>query len=288
MISDLDAALKAMLAGEAPLGSSLASATISFAVPDTTWQGQGSGMQVDCYLYRVIDNRELRSNQRFTTINTDGTTTTTLFPSRVECSYIISAWDKGSEVEGMEKEPDEHALLSDVIWVLWRNPTMPAKYLTGSLTSAFLAIPIVADESEDMAAKPDFWSGLDTYVRPAVTCRITIEMDLDNATTGAQATMIGFVAEQLTTGIDDQQQPAMIAGTIRNAVALAVVVPNAWIQLDSSQQTYLSDANGQFVISNIALGPHTLTVRAVGYTQAVRTFNVPDPSGIYDVSLTPI
>ncbi len=288
MISDLDAALKAMLSGEAPLGSSLASATISFAVPDTTWQGQGTGMQVDCYLYRVIDNRELRSNQRFTTINSDGTTTTTLFPSRVECSYIISAWDKGSEVEGMEKEPDEHALLSDVIWVLWRNPTMPSKYLTGSLTSAFLAIPIVADESEDMAAKPDFWSGLDTYVRPAVTCRITIEMDLENATTGAQATMIGFVAEQLMTGIDDQQQPAIIAGTIRNAAALTVVVPNAWIQLDSSAQTYLSDTNGRFVISNITLGPHTLTVRAVGYAQAVRSFNVPDPSGIYDVSLTPI
>lgn len=288
MINDLDTSLKAMLAGEAAAGSSLATAAISFAVPDTTWQGQGTGMQLDVYLYRVIDNRELRSNQRFTTFNTDGSTTTTLFPSRIECSYIISAWDKGAEVEGLEKEPDEHELLSDVIWVLWRNPTMPTKYLSGSLTSAYLAIPIFADESEDMAAKPDFWSGLDTYVRPAVTCRITIEMDLDNATSGAQATMIGIMAEQLNTGSVDQQQAAIIAGTIRNATTPTIVVPNAWILLDASQQTFISDANGQFVIPSISLGAHTLTVRAIGFAQAVQSFTVPDPSGIYDVSLTPI
>jgi hypothetical protein len=288
MINDLDTSLKAMLQGEAATGSLLASATISFAVPDTTWQSSGTGMQLDVYLYRVIDNRELRSNQRFTTNNLDGTTTTTLFPSRIECSYIISAWDKGSEVEGMDKEPDEHELLSDVIWVLWRNPTMPTKYLSGTLTSAYLALPIVADETEDMAAKPDFWSGLDTYVRPAITCRITIEMDLDNATSGAQATMIGFVAEQLPTDALDQQQTAIIAGTIRNATTPTTVVPNAWILLDASMQTYLSDANGEFVIPSITLGAHTLTVRAIGFAQAVQSFTVPDPSGIYDVSLTPI
>ncbi|HTV91900.1 MAG TPA: Pvc16 family protein [Verrucomicrobiae bacterium] len=287
MINDLDTSLKAMLQGEAAAGSSLASATISFSVPDTTWQGQGTGMQLDVYLYRVIDNRELRSNQRFTSYNSDGTTTTTLFPSRIECSYIISAWDKGSEVEGMEKEPDEHELLSDVIWVLWRNPTMPTKYLTGTLTSAYLALPIFADETEDMAAKPDFWSGLDTYVRPAITCRITIEMDLDNAITGVQATMIGMVTEQLA-GAIDQTQTAIIGGTIRNATTPTTVIPNAWILLDASMQTYLSDENGQFVIPSIAFGSHTMTVRAIGYAQAIQSFTVPSPSGIYDVSLTPI
>jgi hypothetical protein len=284
MISNLDASLKSMLTGEAPLGSSLATATISFAVPDTTWQGQGSGMQLDVYLYRVLDNRELRSNQRFTTLNPDGSVTTTLFPSRIECSYIISAWDKGAEVEGMEKEPDEHALLSDVIYVLWRNPTMPAKYLTGTLTSAYLALPIIAAESEDMSAKPDFWSALDTYVRPTITCRITIELDLDDAAVASQATMISLTAQNATLS----EHLVTIAGIVRNAAVPTQTIPNAWILLDASQQTYLSDANGAFVIGNVSSGPHTLTVRAVGFAQGIRSFAVPDPSGIYDVSLTPI
>ncbi|HEY1867546.1 MAG TPA: Pvc16 family protein [Candidatus Cybelea sp.] len=285
MINDLDASLKAMLSGEAPTGSSLAGATISFAVPDTDWQSQGTGMQLDVYLYRVLDNRELRSNQRNATINPDGTVTTNLFPSRIECSYIISAWDKSSEVEGMEKEPDEHALLSDVIYVLWRNPTMPAKYLTGTLTSSELALPIIAAESEDMAAKPDFWSALDSYVRPAVTCRVTIEMNLNDDVIGPQATTITLTGQNAAT-ID--LPVVIIAGTIRNATTPSQTVPNAWILLDASLETYLSDADGRFVIGNVALGPHTLTVRAVGYAQGVGSFQVPDPSGIYDVSLTPI
>ncbi len=284
MINDLDAALKAMISGEAIAGSALASADISFAVPDTDWQAQGTGMQLDVYLYRILDNRELRSNQRFTVINADGTVTTQLFPSRIECSYIITAWNKGSDVAGMEKEPDEHQLLSEVIYVLWRNPTLPTKYLTGTLTSAELALPVIAAETEDMAAKPDFWSALDTYVRPAITCRVTIEMNLDTDVTGAQATQISTTAGQTGGATDDVL--VIISGFIRDATTPALTIPNAWILLDASTQTYLSGADGSFVIANIALGTHTLTVRAVGYAQAVRSFQVPEPSGIYDVSLT--
>ena len=51
LISDLDTSLKAMLTGEATPGSALAGASISFAAPTQTWQGQGTGMQVDAYLY---------------------------------------------------------------------------------------------------------------------------------------------------------------------------------------------------------------------------------------------
>ena len=166
MIEDLDASLKAMLAGEAAAGSTLATAGISFAAPDPTWQGQGSGLQVDIYLYRVMDNRELRSNQRTTVLNPDGSVTTSLFPARVECSYIITAWEKGSDVAGIDKEISEHALLGEVLYVLWRNPVLPGEYLAGSLVNPELPLPVIAAESEDMAAKPDFWSALDTYVRP--------------------------------------------------------------------------------------------------------------------------
>ena len=285
MINDLDASLKAMIAGEAIPGSALASADISFAVPDTDWQGQGTGMQLDVYLYRVMDNRDLRSNQRNTVVNPDGSVTTNLFPSRIECSYIITAWDKGSNVDGMEKEPDEHQLLSEVIYVLWRNPTMPAMYLTGTLTSAELALPIIAAETEDMAAKPDFWSALDTYVRPAITCRVTIEMNLNTDVVGPQATMI---TTTVASGAISDGPLVIVSGMIRNASAPTQTIPNAWILLDASPLTYLSDATGAFVIANLALGPHTLTVRAVGFAQAVRAFEVPDPSGIYDVSLTPL
>jgi hypothetical protein len=284
LISDLDTSLKAMLIGEATPGSALAGASISFAAPTQTWQGQGTGMQVDAYLYQILDNRELRSNQRNTIVNPDGSVTMQLSPARIECSYIITAWEKGSDVAGIDKEPAEHGLLSQILYVLWRNPTMPPKYLSGSI--AGLPLPIIAAQTEDVAGKPDFWSALNTYVRPAITCRVTIEMDLNQNVVGPQATAI--VTNVTPRGAMSGDLTAMISGWVRNAAAPLQIIPDTWIMLDSSLATCVSDLSGSFRISGIAPGPHTLTARAVGFAQGVQTFRVPDPSGIYDISLTPL
>jgi hypothetical protein len=286
MIEDLDASLKAMLAGEAAAGSGLAGAAICFGAPDSTWQGQGSGLQVNLYLYRVIDNRELRSNQRSTARNADGSVTTSVFPARLECSYAITAWEKGSDVAGMEKELSEHALLGQVLTVLWRNPVIPAGYLAGSLANAELPPPVIAAESEDTAAKPDFWSALDTYVRPAITCRITLAVDLNNVVTGPPATTISTSLQR--SGAPGGDGLVQIGGIIRNAAVPAQTIPGAWILLDASAVTVVSDAAGAFRLSSVSAGPHRLTVRAVGFAQGSRTFSVPDPGGSYDVSLTPL
>lgn len=289
MIEDLDASLKAMLAGEAAAGSALAGASISFAAPDQTWQGQGSGLQADIYLYRVTDNRELRSNRRDTVLNPDGSVTTLLFPARIECSYLITAWDKGSAVAGLDNEISEHALLGEILYVLWRNPVMPARYLSGSLVSTELPLPLIAAENEDVAAKPDFWSALDTYVRPAITCKITLAVDLNQNVSGPQATTIMTGARPAVAAAGGQVDLSVtVGGMIRSAPVPGQTIPGAWIRLDTSPVTTISDASGAFRIAHVSPGPHSLTVRAVGFAQGIRTFTVPDPSGSYDVSLTPL
>jgi len=287
MIDELDASLKALLVGEATPGSLLAGATISFAAPSQTWQGQGSGMNVNVYLYRVIDNRELRSNQRSVVYNPDGTTDTVLFPARVECSYIITAWEKGSDVAGLDKEPSEHALLSQVLYVLWRNPTLPLKYLVGSLASDELALPVIAAESEDMAAKPDFWSAFESYVRPAITCRATLELDLNQALRSGPATTISSVITPMGAGAVHDTL-IEIGGQVRNAAAPTETIANASIRLDASAAIFTSDENGVYRIGGVTAGSHSLTVRAVGFAQAVSVFNVPSPSATYDISLNPL
>jgi hypothetical protein len=243
-------------------------------------------MQVNIYLYRILDNRELRSNQRTVVFNPAGTSSTNLFPARIECSYIITAWEKGSDVAGIDKEPSEHALLSQILYVLWRNPTLPVKYLVGSLISAELALPVIAAESEDMAAKPDFWSAFEAYVRPAITCRVTMELDLNQDLAGPLATTI-TTRTQLIDGVTTDVM-VEIAGIIRNAAVPAQTIANAWIRVDASMVTVASDQDGIFRISGVPPGAHNLTVRAVGFAQAVSSFDVPSPSGTYDISLTPL
>lgn len=279
MIKDLDTSLKAMLKGEAVPGSELAIATISFAVPDKDWRGQGKGLELDVYLYRVIDNRELRSNERRPKYNLDGTVTSELFPSRIECSYVISAWNKSTDVPGVEKELQEHRLLSQVFYVLWRNPNMPAEYLFGLLANAEIALPVIAGESEDMAAKPDFWSALETYVKPSITCRVTIALELDLDVTGPMMTTATF-------GLGGESG-TIIGGQVRSSVAPNAPLAGAWVRLDATARTFTTDLQGNFIIDLITPGPHMLTVRAVGFKEGTRAIQVPEPSGVYDVSLTP-
>jgi len=269
-----------MLVGEAVPASELATATISFAVPDKDWRGQGTGLDLDVYLYRVIDNRELRSNAHRPVYNVDGSVTSEIFPSRIECSYIISAWNKATPIPGQENELQEHRLLSQVFYVLWRNPTMPSKYLVGLLANAEIALPLVAGESEDMAAKPDFWSAIDSYVRPAITCRVTIALDLDLDVTGPMMTSANL-------RLGEGESVYEIGGTVRGALAPFAPIVNAWIRLDSGLRTYVTDEQGNFIVGPIAPGLHLLTVRAVGFKEANANIQVPDPSGVYDVSLSP-
>ena len=64
MIEDLDTSLENMLKGEAVPGSELDQATISFAAPDKDWREKGASLELDIYLYRLLERRELRSNER--------------------------------------------------------------------------------------------------------------------------------------------------------------------------------------------------------------------------------
>ena len=138
--------------------------------------------------------------------------------------------------------------------------------------------------------KPDFWSALDTYVRPAITCRVTLEIDLNQDVSGPQATTISTTVQQATATAQQAtaQLSVGIAGIIRNAAAPAQTIPNAWILLDSSNITSISNSTGAFQFTGVSLGSHTLTVRAVGFAQIISTFNVPDSSGVYDISVTPL
>jgi hypothetical protein len=97
-----------------------------------------------------------------------------------------------------------------------------------------------------MAAKPDFWSALDTYVRPAITCRITLEMDLNQNVVGSQATTIS--TSLLPNGNAPGDKLVFIGGIVRNATVPTQTIANAWILLDSSLVTYTSDADGAFRI----------------------------------------
>ncbi len=281
MIDDLDLSLAAMLAGEALPASELANATITFAAPDKDWRAQGTGLELDVYLYKLLENRELRSLARRRRREPDGTVTDEQFPIRTECSYLITAWDKESTDSPAKREQLEHRLLGQVLYVLWRNPTIPRKYLLGVLANTQeIDPPVVSAQSDDLAVVPDFWTGLETYLRPAVTCRITLSLDLKLDVTGpmVRALDIRCNGDELFT----------IGGTVRTALPGSDLVAGCWIRVDELGRVSVTDEEGRFLVDGIAPGGYTLRARAVGFQEGVLPVTVPQPNGNYDLTLSPL
>lgn len=139
MIRDLDDTIKELLETKAPPGSLLAGADISFDLPDAKWRGGLSALTVNCYLYDIRENREMRTNELLSFKSADNKRAVRLAPPvRIDCGYCITAWS----ISTSEAVLEEHRLLSQVVRVLLRFPTIPASVLQGSLVTQ---IPPVSD-----------------------------------------------------------------------------------------------------------------------------------------------
>lgn len=278
MIRDLDDSVKAMLTGEAATGSELKSVPISFAVPDTTWRGQTNTLALNAYLYEIGQNRELRSNERRMRVQ-NGNAMVEPYPARVQCTYLITAWNLATAVSGVEQVLQEHRLLSQVLAVVLRNPVIPRKYLKGLLAGQEMDVPLVSTEEGGPAISSDFWTGLDTPVRPALACRVTIALKATKEVSGPMMTSARVAA--------NGDERIVIGGTVfdeNSSDALA----GAWVRLDETGAEAITDGGGRFRFDGLAPGAYTLTARAPGYKDGGGPVTVPAPSGLYDLKLDPL
>src|SRR5262245_62828407 len=92
MIKDLDETIAALLRRDLP--PTLAKQVqISFATPDDQFPPQSVTLPaIDMFLYDVRENLELRSNEFYVQRMSDGTSTKTRAPVRVDFSYLVTAW----------------------------------------------------------------------------------------------------------------------------------------------------------------------------------------------------
>jgi hypothetical protein len=193
----------------------------------------------------------------------------------VQCCYAITAWDKAAEPQGVEKDPIEHRLLSQVLYVLLRNPVMPAGYLTGLLTTSLFELPVICAEPDDAAGTGEFWSALGTYVKPSVSCKVTIAVDLARAWS---APMVSTLDVRL--GGDERFQ---IGGRVLDSGNQPV--PAALVGVTETGVVRTADDAGRFIIAGLPAGPYTLTARATGFRPGQRSVQVPAPDGSYDLTL---
>src|SRR5262245_48335083 len=109
MIKDLDATIAAFLNHQAPPGSELKGADIKFGLHDSNWRQTVSKLTVNCYLYDIRENTELRTNEPVIKRSVDLLRASRIRPPvRVDCAYAITAWS----VANTDAVLEEHRVLS--------------------------------------------------------------------------------------------------------------------------------------------------------------------------------
>jgi hypothetical protein len=286
MIRDLDLTLKSLLAGEAEPGSELAGANISFSIPDEEWQKKGNKLDLNVYLYDIRENRDLRSNERLIERNPDGTVTKRKVPPRIDCSFLVTAWNKASVSGDEDRELQEHRLLSQVLYVLLRNPTIPSGYLRGVLVGQEPLLPVVSAQKSDIMDGVDFWNALSTPVKPVVNCRVTISLDLKQWVTAPM--VIAKVTDYMQMGVPGtRERVVLIGGRVTDDADPDRGIEGAWVKIPDLQIRETTDSNGYYTISNLPAGHFSFRVNAVGYRRKIVVRDIPPAAGqSYDFQLT--
>lgn len=174
MIDDLDKTLEQLIVrGVAP--ALVEQVTISFATPDSQFPPTSVTLPaIDLFLYDVRENRDLRSNEWLVERQGNGSPTKKRAPARVDCSYLITAWPSESAPNPVQ---DEHRLLSEVMKVLLRYPTVPESILQGALVGQEPPLPAVTLQPGRLQSLGEFWQALGG--KPKAVLHYTVSIGLD-------------------------------------------------------------------------------------------------------------
>jgi hypothetical protein len=176
MIDDLDRTVEELLKRELSSGL-LGQVAISFAAPDSEFPPQSVTLPaVDLFLYDVRENRELRTTEWIYERRDDGTAAKRPPPVRVDCSYLITAWSSESSPT---RALDEHRLLSEVMKVLLRHPTIPDVLLQGSLRGQDPPLPSSTLQPGRLQSVAEFWQALGGKPKAALNYTVTIGISSD-------------------------------------------------------------------------------------------------------------
>ncbi len=94
-----------------------------------------------------------------------------------------------------------------------------------------------------------------------VTVRTTFE-----AVPGIEASPAIEASRTIETSLRTEALPGIIAGQVTD-LALGVKLENAFILLEDAGIGALTNSDGRFVIANVPVGRHTLTIKNLGYAE---------------------
>jgi hypothetical protein len=168
MIRDLSETLNAILM-QSGLPAELAAARISFDHPVESFNP--STPTVNLFLFDIRENADLRL-QEPSLVRGNGVAVITEPPRRVLCTYLVTAWVSG----GTAPVWQEHRLLSQVLSVLSRYPTIPDDFAVNSIKTSDPPVQLQVAMGGAETGVSEFWSSLGAKLRPSLTAQATLAL----------------------------------------------------------------------------------------------------------------
>lgn len=285
MIRDLSETLQAVL-DDPSLGDSfpeLAGAQVAFDRPSE--QFSPSQTTINLFLFDIRENTVLRSKEPIVE-RKDGRALVRQPPKRIDCSYLVTAWAAGST--GPRLVLEEHELLGQAMQVFARYPTIPGKFLQGSLKEQELPLPlnIGGTNTGEMKDPADFWSALGNKLRPSLVVTVTIELRAEEPPTAPLVS-----AHELRLGLRDPAADLLraaaeelfrVGGLVTDAKGAGV----AGATVSGGGASATTDEEGRYTLGPLPGGAYSLSVSA-GTRRGALEIVIPAPAGkTYDFQLT--
>jgi len=291
MIDDLSKTLRAILSTQEVKQEfpQLGEAHIEFARPVKDYVPKAP--QTIClFLYDIRENRELRSNELSRVKGDNGQSTIQPPPLRLDCSYLVTAWPaqttnaSGADVDqetGQDPLLLEHLLLSEVLQVLARYPTIPADLLQGKLADPPQEFPppMITARADGLSNISEFWTAIGSYLRPSLSVVATISMQVSSPEIEAKPVLERIFKEDNPALLD-------VSGILKDDKGAPVA--GARIMIQELGVSTMSDDKGQYGFSRVPIGKYNLRVNwktAQGLKSKMVEINVPAAAGAYDVEL---
>jgi hypothetical protein len=271
VFADLDAAIRQLLIDGVPL--EVSEVDVSFEAPDRDWSGRLTRPTVNCFLYDVRENMELRNTGRAVQ-RQNGVATVERPHLRIDATYQVTVWARAPE--------DEHHLLWRVLSALAGHTQLPDAVLHGGLRDQPFPIPTQTAHSSQLRSNPaDLWQAVDNRIRPALTYVVTLALDPNKRYTAP--IVFTRVLRVLDSADEADAELFELAGRVRSGKDAEEGVEGALVRVRESGFKTTTDAQGRFLLRRARRGPITLEVRAPRREEIVKKFDV--PATTYDIEV---
>lgn len=267
MIKSLDETIKKLILQKGGFKNS--DVDVRFDQPTGDWAAGLTKPAINCYLYDIRENRELRNREWIVDRQSNGQASKKIAPLRVGLSYLITAWT--NEVE------DEHTVLWRILVALSSIPILPEELLQGELVHQPFPIPTeTAQVSEAMRNLSDLWNVMENELKPAINYTVTLAVERDYVFTGPMVftKRVDFTQR----GVEmDTESLLQIAGIVHAEENGTAPIADAEVLVVGRGQTVRTDRFGRYTFRNLPPGDYTFRVTAEDRT-AEHRLTIPDGS----------